>query len=70
MKQEEFNKYSDMYFRIKTKMNNIQMSLHYGLSNEDKAFLEIVSDLLEENKNKTAFNENREVMFKEIVSRI
>lgn len=50
MKQEEFNKYSDMYFRIKTKMNNIQMSLHYGLSNEDKAFLEIVSDLLEENK--------------------
>lgn len=52
MKQEEFNKYSDMYFRIKTKMNNIQMSLQYGLSNEDKAFLEIVSDLLEENKNK------------------
>lgn len=52
MKQEEFNKYSDMYFRIKTKMNNIQMAIHYGLSNEDKAFLEIVSDLLEENKNK------------------
>jgi len=52
MKPDEFNKYSDMYFRIKTKMNNIQMSLHYGLSNEDKAFLEIVSDLLEENKNK------------------
>ena len=41
-----------MKFRIKTKMNNIQMSLQYGLSNDDKAFLEIVSDLLEENKNK------------------
>jgi len=52
MKQEEFNKYSDMYSRIKTKMNNIQMALQYGLSNEDKAFLEIVSDLLEEDKNK------------------
>lgn len=52
MKPDEFNKYSDMFFRIKTKMNNIQMSLQYGLSNEDKAFLEIVSDLLEENKNK------------------
>lgn len=52
MKQEEFNKYSDMYSRIKTKMNNIQMALQYGLSNDDKAFLEIVSDLLEENKNK------------------
>lgn len=52
MKQEEFNKYSDMYCRIKNKMNNIQMAIHYGLSNEDKAFLEIVSDLLEENKNK------------------
>lgn len=52
MKQEEFNKYSAMYSRIKNKMNNIQMAIHYGLSNEDKAFLEIVSDLLEENKNK------------------
>ena len=52
MKQEEFNKYSDMFFRIKTKMNNIQMSLQYGLNNNDKAFLEIVSDLLEENKDK------------------
>lgn len=52
MKTEEFNKYSDMYFRIKNKMNNIQMSLQYGLSNEDKAFLEMVSDLLEENKDK------------------
>lgn len=50
MKPEEFNKYSDMYCRIKNKMNNIQMAIHYGLSNEDKAFLEIVSDLLEENK--------------------
>ena len=52
MKQEEFNKQSDMYFRIRTKMNNIQMALQYGLSNDDKAFLEIVSDLLEENKDK------------------
>lgn len=52
MKQEEFNKYSDMYFRIKNKMNDIQMAIHYGLSNEDKAFLEMVSDLLEEDKNK------------------
>ena len=50
MKPEDFNKYSDMYCRIKNKMNNIQMAIHYGLSNEDKAFLEIVSDLLEENK--------------------
>lgn len=61
MKQEEFNKYSDMYFRIKNKMNNIQMSLQYGLSNEDKAFLEIVSDLLEENKNKR-LNESIKIM--------
>lgn len=52
MKQEEFNKYSDMYSRIKNKMNNIQMALQYGLSNDDKAFLEIVSDLLKENKDK------------------
>lgn len=52
MKQEEFNKYSAMYRRIKNKMNNIQMAIHYGLSNEDKAFLEIVSDLLAEDKNK------------------
>ena len=51
MKQEEFNKYSAMYRRIKNKMNNIQMAIHYGLSNEDKAFLEIVNDLLNENKN-------------------
>ena len=52
MKPEEFNKYSAMYSRIKNKMNNIQMAIHYGLSNEDKAFLEIVSDLLDENKDK------------------
>ena len=51
MKKEEFNKYSAMYSRIKNKMNNIQMAIHYGLSNEDKAFLEIVNDLLNENKN-------------------
>ena len=61
MKKEEFNKYSDMYFRIKTKMNDIQMAIHYGLSNEDKAFLEIVSDLLEENKNKK-LNEKIKIM--------
>ena len=48
MKQEEFTKYSDMYFRIKHKMDNIQMSLRYGLTNNDKAFIEIVSDLLKE----------------------
>ena len=48
MKQEEFAKYSDMYVRIKHKMDNIQMSLRYGLTNNDKAFLEMVSNLLEE----------------------
>jgi hypothetical protein len=48
MKQEEFTKYSDMYAEIKHKMDNIQMSLKYGLSNNDKAFLEMVSDLLKE----------------------
>ena len=46
MKQEEFTKYSDMYVRIKHKMDNIQMLLRYGLTNNDKAFLEMVSDLL------------------------
>lgn len=61
MKPEEFNKYSDMYFRIKNKMNNIQMSLQYGLSNDDKAFLEMVSDLLEENKDKK-LNKNIKIM--------
>ena len=48
MKPEEFTKYSDMYVRIKHKMDNIQISLMYGLTNNDKAFLEMVSDLLEE----------------------
>jgi len=48
MKPEEFTKYSDMYVKIKHKMDNIQMSLRYGLSNNDKAFLEMVSDLLKE----------------------
>lgn len=48
MTQEGFAKYSDMYIRIKHKMNNIHMSMRYGLSNNDKAFLEIVSDLLNE----------------------
>jgi hypothetical protein len=48
MKKEEFTKYSDMYIKIKHKMDNIQMSLRYGLSNNDKAFLEMVSDLLKE----------------------
>lgn len=48
MKLEEFKKYTDMYVRIKHKMDNIQMSLMYGLTNNDKAFLEIVSDLLKE----------------------
>jgi hypothetical protein len=48
MKKEEFTKYSDMYVKIKHKMDNIQMSLRYGLSNNDKAFLEMVSDLLKE----------------------
>lgn len=56
MKQEEFNKYSAMYSRIKNKMNNIQMAIYYGLSNEDKAFLEIVSNLLEENEKKKKNN--------------
>lgn len=37
-----------MYVRIKHKMDNIQMSLRYGLTNNDKAFLEMVSDLLKE----------------------
>ena len=48
MKPGEFAKYSDMYVRIKHKMDNIQISLRYGLTNNDKAFLEMVSDLLEE----------------------
>lgn len=61
MKQEEFNKYSAMYSRIKNKMNNIQMAIHYGLSNEDKAFLEMVSDLLEEDENKK-LNEKIKIM--------
>lgn len=48
MKQEAFEKYSDMYIRIKHKMDNIQKSMRFGLTNNDKAFLEIVSDLLKE----------------------
>ncbi len=48
MKQEEFAKYSDMYIRIKHKMDNIQKSMRFGLSNNDKAFLEMVNGLLKE----------------------
>jgi hypothetical protein len=48
MKQEEFTKYSEMFIRIKQKMNNIQIALRYGLNNNDKAFLEMVSDLLKD----------------------
>ena len=48
MKQEEFTKYSDMFVRIKHKMNNIQIALRYGLNNNDKAFLEMASDLLKD----------------------
>lgn len=31
-------------------MDNIQMAIRYGLSNEDKAFLELVSELLEQDE--------------------
>lgn len=36
----------DLYNNIKRRMNNIQCSLNYGLNNEDKAFLELVNELL------------------------
>lgn len=52
MNSKDFHKYSQMYFAIKQKMINIQISLQYGLSAEDKAFLEIVSDLLKETEKK------------------
>ena len=53
MKKEEFDKYSDIYSRIKNKMDNIQLSKRGKLSNNDKAFLENVNNLLEEEKAKS-----------------
>jgi len=48
------NKYSTMYSKIKNKINNLQTSVQelYVLTDDDKAFLNTVSDLLEENKDK------------------
>lgn len=52
MKKEEFNKYSDIYSKIKSKIDNIQISKRGKLSNDDKVFLESVNNFLEEEKAK------------------
>lgn len=46
MNKKDVSKYSEMYIKIKRRMDNIQMSMIYGLNNEDKAFLELASELL------------------------
>lgn len=48
MNDKEYSKYSEMYIAIKRRMDNIQMAMRYGLNNDDKAFLEMVSELLKE----------------------
>lgn len=46
MKETEYVKYREMYVKIKHKLNDIQIRMQYGLTNDDKAFLELVNDLL------------------------
>ena len=48
------NKYSTMYSKIKDKINNLQTSVQElnGLTDDDKSFLNAVSDLLEKIENK------------------
>lgn len=48
MNEKDLSKYSEMYIIIKRRMDNIQMTMRWGLNNEDKAFLELVSDLLKQ----------------------
>lgn len=46
MKEADLKKYTDMAMRIKDRLRSIHAHLPYGLSNDDKAFLELVNDLL------------------------
>lgn len=46
MKEEDLKKYEDMIERIKIRLLEIKFYLPYRLSNDDKAFLELVNDLL------------------------
>lgn len=50
MNEKDLSKYSEMYIKIKRRMDNIQMAIRYGLNNEDKAFLELVSELLKQDE--------------------
>lgn len=46
MKDEEIFKYRDMCMRIKSKLNDIHAHLPYGLSRDERAFLECVDELV------------------------
>lgn len=46
MKEEDLKKYTDMCARIKSKILCIQGHMQYGLTRNEKAFLELVNDLL------------------------
>ena len=48
MKEKEIVKYRDMLIKIKSILNSIYVHLPYGLSREEKDFIEIVDDLAEE----------------------
>lgn len=46
MKQEELQKYTEICNKIRYKIGDIKIRLPYGISREDKAFLELVNDLI------------------------
>lgn len=46
MKEADLKKYTDMIMRIKSKILCMQGHLQYGLTRNEKAFLELVNDLL------------------------
>ena len=48
MKEKEIVKYRDMLIKIKSILNSIYAHLPYGLSRDEKAFIEIVDDLAED----------------------
>lgn len=45
MKPEEREKYIKMLSEINSRLSKMRVTLPYGLSNEDKAFLELVYEL-------------------------
>lgn len=38
--------YLEMFFKLQDKVLELRKTIGYGLSNEDKAFLELVSELI------------------------